>query len=198
MATLRRTVGPLQLTLYGLGSMLGSGIYGLIGQAAGQTGNAVWLAFLVAMVAALLSEAGESADVIDRAIEGDLKSQPMEALAGRTPRYTMQTLGTEWGRGAMASDIWVRLAIMRANRLRAEGVAVIVDDMRFLNEARAIQEAGGKLVRITRPDAARLAGHASEGALDDFRFDMEVSNTQASALAFGLNWASPVSAFGWR
>ena len=35
--------------------MLGSGIYGLIGQAAGQVGNAVWASFLVAMVAALLS-----------------------------------------------------------------------------------------------------------------------------------------------
>lgn len=54
-ATLLRSIGPFQLTLYGLGSMLGSGIYGLIGQAAGQTGNAVWLAFLVAMIAALLT-----------------------------------------------------------------------------------------------------------------------------------------------
>jgi basic amino acid/polyamine antiporter, APA family len=54
-ATLLRSIGPFQLTLYGLGSMLGSGIYGLIGQAAGQIGNAVWLAFLVAMVAALLT-----------------------------------------------------------------------------------------------------------------------------------------------
>jgi amino acid transporter len=35
--------------------MLGAGIYGLIGQAAGQMGNAVWLAFLVALVAALLT-----------------------------------------------------------------------------------------------------------------------------------------------
>lgn len=52
---LKRSVGPFQLTLYGLGSMLGSGIYGLIGQAAGHVGNAVWLAFLVAMVAALLT-----------------------------------------------------------------------------------------------------------------------------------------------
>lgn len=33
---LRRSIGPFQLTLYGLGSMLGSGIYGLIGQAAGR------------------------------------------------------------------------------------------------------------------------------------------------------------------
>ena len=153
---------------------------------------------LKAMVAALLREAGEGDDVIARALEGDLKSQPLEALAGRTPRYTMQTLGTEWGRGAMASDIWVRLAIMRANRLRAAGVAVIVDDMRFENEAQAIRDAGGKLVRITRPDAAQLAGHASEGGLDDWRFDMEVANAQASGLAFGLHWASPVSAFGWR
>lgn len=50
-----RSIGPFQLTLYGLGSMLGSGIYGLIGQAAGQVGNAVWVSFLIAMVAALLT-----------------------------------------------------------------------------------------------------------------------------------------------
>lgn len=54
-AALIRSIGPFQLTLYGLGSMLGSGIYGLIGQAAGQVGNAVWASFLVAMVAALLT-----------------------------------------------------------------------------------------------------------------------------------------------
>ena len=52
---LRRTIGPVQMALYGLGSMLGSGIYGLIGKAAGDAGNAVWLAFVVALVAALLT-----------------------------------------------------------------------------------------------------------------------------------------------
>ncbi len=54
-AALLRSIGPFQLTLYGLGSMLGAGIYGLIGQAAGKVGNAVWASFLVAMVAALLT-----------------------------------------------------------------------------------------------------------------------------------------------
>src|SRR5262245_23908237 len=53
--SLMRTIGPAQMALYGLGSMLGAGIYGLIGKAAGQTGNAVWLAFVVALVAALLT-----------------------------------------------------------------------------------------------------------------------------------------------
>ena len=53
--SLRRSIGPAQMALYGLGSMLGAGIYGLIGKAAGQAGNALWLAFLVALVAALLT-----------------------------------------------------------------------------------------------------------------------------------------------
>jgi len=53
--TLHRSIGPTQMALYGLGSMLGAGIYGLMGKAAGQVGNAVWLAFVVALVAALLT-----------------------------------------------------------------------------------------------------------------------------------------------
>lgn len=53
--TLRRSIGPAQMALYGLGSMLGAGIYGLIGKAAGQAGNAVWLAFVIALLAALLT-----------------------------------------------------------------------------------------------------------------------------------------------
>ena len=53
--TLHRNVGLLALTLYGVGDILGAGIYGLIGKAAGQMGNSVWLAFLASMVAAGLT-----------------------------------------------------------------------------------------------------------------------------------------------
>lgn len=52
---LNRSIGFWQMTLYGAGSMLGAGIYGLIGKAAGEMGSAVWLAFMAAMVAALLT-----------------------------------------------------------------------------------------------------------------------------------------------
>jgi len=45
----------MQMALYGLGSMLGAGVYGLIGKAAGEVGNAVWLAFVIALIAALLT-----------------------------------------------------------------------------------------------------------------------------------------------
>ena len=53
--TLERTMGWGLLALYGLGSMLGAGIYGLVGRAAGLVGSAVWLAFVVAMCAAVLT-----------------------------------------------------------------------------------------------------------------------------------------------
>jgi amino acid transporter len=52
---LHRHIGPFQLFAYTLGGMLGSGIYALVGRAAGELGSAVWLGFLVAMVAALLT-----------------------------------------------------------------------------------------------------------------------------------------------
>ncbi len=55
MSELKRAIGPVQLMLYGVGSMLGAGIYGLVGKAAGVMGGAVWIAFLVAMAAALLT-----------------------------------------------------------------------------------------------------------------------------------------------
>jgi amino acid transporter len=53
--SLRQSIGPFQLFAYTLGGMLGAGIYGLVGRAAGELGSAVWLGFLVAMVAALLT-----------------------------------------------------------------------------------------------------------------------------------------------
>nr|TFG53128.1 MAG: amino acid permease [Hyphomicrobiales bacterium] len=52
---LLRTIGHWQVTLYATGSMLGAGIYGLIGFAAGELGAAVWLGFLLSLFIALLT-----------------------------------------------------------------------------------------------------------------------------------------------
>ncbi len=54
-STLVRHIGLFSLILYGVGDILGAGVYGLIGKAAGQMGNAVWLAFLMSMIAAALT-----------------------------------------------------------------------------------------------------------------------------------------------
>lgn len=52
---LERNVGLIALMLYGVGDILGSGVYGLVGKAAGEMGSAVWLAFFVSMIAAGLT-----------------------------------------------------------------------------------------------------------------------------------------------
>lgn len=51
--TLARRLGPVSLTLYGVGVIVGAGIYVLVGEVAAEVGREVWLAFLLAAVAAV-------------------------------------------------------------------------------------------------------------------------------------------------
>lgn len=52
---LKKSLGYIALTVYGVGNMLGAGIYGTIGKAAHEMGNAIWMAFAASMVAAGLT-----------------------------------------------------------------------------------------------------------------------------------------------
>lgn len=52
---LRRTLGLFEVTISGIGIILGAGIYALIGQAAGLAGNAVWISFLLSAVVAVFT-----------------------------------------------------------------------------------------------------------------------------------------------
>ncbi len=49
---LRRSIGPIGAALSGVGIILGAGIYVLIGEAAGLTGNILWFAFLLGAILA--------------------------------------------------------------------------------------------------------------------------------------------------
>jgi basic amino acid/polyamine antiporter, APA family len=53
MPELKRTLGLAECVFFGVGSILGAGIYTLIGKVAGWSGNMIWLSFLVASIAAL-------------------------------------------------------------------------------------------------------------------------------------------------
>jgi APA family basic amino acid/polyamine antiporter len=50
MAELKRQLGLFQATMYGVGLILGAGIYVLIGEAAGIAGNAVWISLAVGAI----------------------------------------------------------------------------------------------------------------------------------------------------
>ena len=108
-------------------------------------------------------------------IEGHLKEEPLDMLCGRTPRWAMQSLGTDWGRKLMGEDLWVRLWQFKAQGLLDAGSKIVVDDVRFQNEARAIKEMGGVLVRVTRPGYGG-GTHASETELAGISTDLQIDN----------------------
>lgn len=55
MASLSRSIGLFHLTMYGVGLILGAGIYVLIGEAAGLAGNALWISFILGAIVATFS-----------------------------------------------------------------------------------------------------------------------------------------------
>src|SRR3954462_6873591 len=52
---LKRAIGPGMLLVFVVGDVLGAGIYALVGVVAGETGGAIWTAFLFATVLAILT-----------------------------------------------------------------------------------------------------------------------------------------------
>lgn len=97
----------------------------------------------------------------DAQVYGDEKEIPSDLLGGKTPRYAMQTLGTEWGRRAIFDDIWVRATMQTIERISDKQLKVVIDDCRFLNEVKAVEEAGGTIIKVLR-DGYEGDGHQSE------------------------------------
>ncbi|MHA1473028.1 MAG: APC family permease [Promethearchaeota archaeon] len=52
---LKRRISLFGVTVYGIGNVLGAGIYALIGEVVGITGNFSWLAFIIASVTGALT-----------------------------------------------------------------------------------------------------------------------------------------------
>ena len=55
MSELKRHMGLFHLTMYGVGLILGAGIYVLIGEATSFAGNSVWISFLLGIIVALFA-----------------------------------------------------------------------------------------------------------------------------------------------
>lgn len=52
---LKRSLGFWDILMFGVGGIVGAGIYAIIGQAAGLSGNMLWLSFAIAAIVALLT-----------------------------------------------------------------------------------------------------------------------------------------------
>lgn len=122
---------------------------------------------------AMLRELGLSGEQLD----GAAKERESDLLCGRTARYAMQTLGTEWGRQIIHPDLWVRAWEYRLTAW-PDGVNAVVEDCRFENEVAAIRrQRHGKVWLVRRPSVETMAdAHASEQGWREIRPDRMVWN----------------------
>lgn len=131
----------------------------------------------------------------DHQVYGGAKGD-VDPFWGMSPREIMQKTGTEFARHTFHKGIWVDSFKLRMQKTDAS--KIVVSDVRFPNEVKAIQALGGYVIRIRRPEKEpqtnwllkkaallwpRLADylpakyHQSETALDDFDdFDFTVLN----------------------
>jgi hypothetical protein len=105
---------------------------------------------------------------------GSLKEEVLEYW-GMTPRYILQRVGTETFRNNFGQDFWIKAAKMHINRVldyekaqeNPRNVCVIIDDIRFDNEAEMVKELGGKVYRVIRNGLVDSDTHSSEQGIDE-------------------------------
>lgn len=97
-----------------------------------------------------------------------------------SPRIMLQLLGTEAGRNIIHPNIWVNSLFSSYS----ETSNWVITDCRFPNEADAIKNKGGKLIRLNRnydtpltAEQIAISQHPSETGLDSYQgFDALVEN----------------------
>lgn len=110
------------------------------------------------MIGELLASNGFSTEWM---YERALKEQPIDGL-DVSYRQLAQTLGTEWGR-AIHPDFWLRIAGQFIADQRRQGERqFVISDVRFVNEAQWVKDAGGEVWRIDRPGIDPVRDHESE------------------------------------
>lgn len=93
---------------------------------------------------------------------------------GKSPREILQIFGTECMRDHFGKDFWVNKARTLVSNCRGFD-AIVFTDVRFDNEARMIQELGGRVIHVVRPRSDRAAPeHSSEEI--DFAADYVLQN----------------------
>ena len=144
---------------------------------------------LKGMLDGLLLSQGVDRPTRQRMLEGDLKELPTPFLSGRSPRYAMQTLGTEWGRDLMAGNFWVETFERSCTQYRD----VVCSDIRFPNEV----DACDVVYRIDRGGAADV--HPSEALIPTLKVDAVIYNNstvwalQDHLLGLVAAWSPPTN-----
>lgn len=166
------------MKIIGLSGKIGTGKTTLANIVLAQVANAERVSFAAGVRDELHEHLGVPRDFLDTPEFKSTVYRTGERF--RTGRELLQWWGTGVRRAA-DPDYWVRKLVNYID-IRCEAGLVIVDDVRMTNEAKAITDMGGLLVRLDPFDGWQPgpnAEHITETALDGYPF------TARFAPAFG-------------
>ena len=100
-----------------------------------------------------------------------------------TVREFLQKLGTDGLRDGLHTNVWVNALFADYQCTHADQAPNgldcdnwIITDCRFPNEAQAVKQHGGIIIRVNRPGVEAINAHPSETALDHWKFDVVIDN----------------------
>jgi hypothetical protein len=120
----------------------------------------------------LLADMGIPYGTAYQMLHGDLKEMPVITNSELTGRKMMQTFGV-FAREAWGKDFWIDL--WQNQVAKSISWNIIVDDLRMPNEYERMKAMGAILIKVVRPNAD-VVTHATEGQLDDCKFDHVITN----------------------
>ena len=90
-----------------------------------------------------------------------------------TGRQILQRVGTEMFRDELCWDFWI-YRLMKVIKGQPD-FFFIITDVRFINEVRAIKDAGGVVIRLNR-ETGLDDSHPTETSLDGLEFEYDIFN----------------------
>lgn len=116
---------------------------------------------------------------------------------GMSPRRSLQLLGTDAMRNVLGDHVWVRYLLERLDAEQPE--LAVVDDVRFIDEARRMYNAGARVVRLTNLNHPALGkdAHASEAEVERIPRALLAGEVRASTAEQVLEQFDALSAGWW-
>lgn len=155
------------------------------------------------------AEAEEYIPLLKQNYEG-LQLEYVVGMQQMTVRQFLQELGTDACRNGLHPNTWVNalmadykseyeviydsqktsnpLPVKEPTNELGQNPNWIITDTRFPNEAQAIKDAGGIVIRVDRPGVRAINAHPSETGLDNWDFDHKIMNgSDLVSLMFSVN-----------
>lgn len=113
----------------------------------------------------------------------ELKERKLDRWPHESPRKLLQRVGTDMFRQHYP-EVWVQCLKNRIQvaSARPNEANIAITDVRFENEAKALRELGGWLIRIERPGNTTADQHPSEVEMDGIEVDATILNDGSKEL----------------